>query len=69
MDKNKCLIDGCDEIQNTRGMCNLDYQLACRIIKEKKTTWEELEEKGMAKPLKRSQTFRIQITNLMQDND
>jgi hypothetical protein len=46
-----CLVDGCGREANIRGLCSRCYTAARKLVNEKKTTWETLEEAGLAKPL------------------
>lgn len=40
--KPQCLIDGCEEEARWKGICGRCYHQAKTLIKEGKTTWEEL---------------------------
>ena len=50
--KGKCCFKGCDRnnVVLNRGLCERCYQSAMKLVKKKLITWEEMEEKGMAKP-------------------
>lgn len=49
-----CLYPGCkNNGRRVRGLCLVDYYLAIKLIKEKKTTWERLEKNGKALPKSR----------------
>jgi hypothetical protein len=45
----KCLIEKCERLSKSRGLCFSCYQTATNLIKDKKTTWEKLEELGLAR--------------------
>jgi len=45
----KCLIPGCEREGMCRGMCTNCYQLANKRVKQKRVTWKELIEVGLAK--------------------
>lgn len=49
--KQKCIIEGCNEKANGRGLCSKDAAMAYGYVKQGKTTWEQLEKMGLAKPL------------------
>jgi hypothetical protein len=52
--KQKCVVPGCNSTKVVgRGLCSADWQAAKRLIEQKKTTWAELEKKGLALPLVR----------------
>lgn len=53
MSETKCLRSECTNKAATRGLCHSDYSTAHRLIKEGKTTWDELEKSGRALPSKR----------------
>ena len=44
----KCLIDGCDKIAKSRGLCLICYGAANASVRIGRTTWEQLEETGLA---------------------
>lgn len=46
--KTTCLNPNCDGAQFSRGLCRSCYQLASRLVREGRTTWKELVEKGRA---------------------
>lgn len=49
--KLKCLYPNCESTdRNVRGLCSNHYNMAHRLVKLGKTTWEELEKKGKTKP-------------------
>lgn len=45
----KCLIKDCKRIVSGRGLCANCYATAHVLIKEKKTTWEQLAKMGLAR--------------------
>lgn len=51
MRKQKCLTPGCNSTSLiARGLCSAHYQEARRMVRDKETTWEKLEKRGLAKP-------------------
>lgn len=49
-----CLIEGCNKKIDARGLCRNHYAYAHnRIYKGTILSWEELEKKGMALPLRK----------------
>jgi hypothetical protein len=48
-----CTIEGCknDTYGGSRGMCINHYSANHNMVKRGRTTWEELERQGIAKPL------------------
>lgn len=44
----KCIISGCDAEAQWKGLCRSCYGQAIQLIKEDKTTWEELTSLGLA---------------------
>ena len=50
--KPPCIIDGCkrDTYGGSRGMCMSHYAVRQALVKRGRTTWEELESIGQAKP-------------------
>lgn len=48
----KCGVEG----KMRRGVCKYCYGAACKLVFKKKTTWEELEERGLVKPIKNPST-------------
>jgi hypothetical protein len=46
----KCLNPNCQRDAHTRGLCKSCYHTACRLVKDKRTTWETLIETGKARP-------------------
>lgn len=50
----ECLIKGCADKVYTRGLCNSHYNIARRRIKQKRTTWIELEGFRVALPKKKT---------------
>lgn len=44
-----CLIPGCKKPVRCHGQCEDCYQVSRRQIRKKETTWEELEDAGLAK--------------------
>ena len=69
--KKKCLIDGCKNIPDKygcRGLCHYHYSMVRKLVKEKKRTWEEFEEVGMALPPRRGRSsFTRVLFNKMLD--
>jgi len=49
----KCLIPGCNNYSDSRGLCFNDYCKAKRLVDKQRTTWKYLIEKGLAMPSKR----------------
>lgn len=43
----------CGHIENCRGLCNQCYVFVCKMVREGRVTWAELESQGKAKPAKR----------------
>ncbi len=43
----KCLVEGCDLKSDARGLCTACYGRAARMVKDRSTTWEELESLGL----------------------
>lgn len=46
-----CYMKECNRAIRSRGLCNLHRTEAGRKVRSGQTTWEELEELGLAKPL------------------
>jgi len=46
----KCLNPTCENLEETRGLCNSCYAQARYFVKHGKTTWEKLEAEGKTKP-------------------
>jgi hypothetical protein len=46
----KCLIEGCERKVRSRGLCSCCYTAAKNAVKVGKTTWEELERRGLSLP-------------------
>ncbi|KKL82805.1 hypothetical protein LCGC14_1981110 [marine sediment metagenome] len=44
----KCLIDGCDGVAKSRGLCPICYGAANASIRIGRTTWKELENMGLS---------------------
>ncbi len=53
VNKNNCLIKGCDEQPLSRQLCSAHYQQAAYAVQQKKTTWRKLEKEGRAGPSRR----------------
>lgn len=49
MKKEKCILKSCDKESTTRGLCKECYMSARYYILSNKTTWEQLEKRGLAK--------------------
>ena len=47
--KTKCLIDGCTRAAVSRGLCHACYSVARGTILRNETSWEELENLGLAR--------------------
>jgi len=47
-----CNIKGCDNPEYSRGICTNHYQKYVYRIRKGKTSWKELQDKGITKPLK-----------------
>lgn len=46
----RCLIEGCpSERTYARGLCSTHYQMIGKMVQEKKRTWEEFINVGMAR--------------------
>lgn len=45
-----CLVPTCDREARSRGLCINDYNKACRLVREGKTSWEKLERQGKVHP-------------------
>lgn len=54
--KLKCQIDGCEEIQLTRGLCYLCYRSAYYKVRKGLITWEQLEKIKIALPVTKKRT-------------
>lgn len=52
MTTTKCLVPTCTRTQSARGLCHAHYQLACGLVRKKKTTWGKLEKEGKVLPSK-----------------
>jgi len=50
MKKEKCLIEGCNNIEASRGVCTSHYYIMGRAIKRGNHSWEEFEEYEMSRP-------------------
>ena len=50
--KETCLIPGCTREAGSHGQCKSCQNATRNLIKRGKTTWEKMEKKGYAKPLK-----------------
>lgn len=48
--KEECLVKNCDNLEVARGLCSKHYQKYVYRIKTGKTSWEELESRGLIKP-------------------
>ena len=57
--KTKCCIDGCKNDAVRRGLCDACWRSANRAVNAEKTTWEKLEEQGLAKPLNVGTPFTV----------
>lgn len=54
---NPCNIETCDRFGSTRGLCSKHYFVARNLIKARKCTVQQLEEKGVLSPPKRKGTL------------
>ena len=45
-----CLTPDCENGEESRGLCHSCYAVARRLIKDKRTTWAQLEELSLASP-------------------
>lgn len=45
----KCITPGCGKKAMTRGLCSACYPVARGLIRAKKTTWEDMEARGVAR--------------------
>lgn len=52
----KCVVPGCSNDAQTRGLCNGCYLRACKLVNDRADTkegreavWKDLEEKGLAR--------------------
>ncbi len=50
--KEDCIIQSCDNLAHTRGLCPKHYQKYVYRVRTGKTTWEELENLGLIRPAK-----------------
>jgi hypothetical protein len=48
-----CIIKGCGKEARARGLCDCDYVMALRLIKQGKVKWSDLELMEMAKPARK----------------
>lgn len=46
----KCLRRDCERPAVMRGLCNSDYNVAGKLVRDKKTTWDKLEKQNKAIP-------------------
>lgn len=46
----KCIVDGCERKHNGRGLCVNHFNVSNVRVANGKTTWEKLEEQGLALP-------------------
>lgn len=44
----KCLISDCENMSDSRGLCQRCYAAAHKYVKQGKTTWESLAKLGLA---------------------
>lgn len=51
-----CLRPGCGRPIRSRGLCEVDYKTASKLVRDGKTTWAKLERSGKALPLSRGKT-------------
>ncbi len=71
----KCLIDECNNVAKTRGLCLICYQAASAIIKRGNTTWKKLESVELANEAQHkssghgafAKAFRKQLSPLVRD--
>lgn len=50
MENKKCVVKDCENSGRVRGLCSGCYTSASYLMKIKKLTWKDLEEKGLANP-------------------
>ena len=54
----KCLVDGCDGVAKSRGLCTICYGAASASIRIGRTTWKELVDMRLAnKPQHRGRGY------------
>jgi len=46
--KPDCMRPGCDRVADSRGLCRPDYIRAAKLVRDGRTTWEDLEARGRA---------------------
>ena len=46
INQGKCLNPNCERKQKSRGLCGSCYDIAARLVREHRVTWEELEQAG-----------------------
>lgn len=56
----KCLKPDCKKPASYRGLCNADYCIASRLVRDDKTTWDDLVKAGKALPVSTKRTSRNQ---------
>ena len=52
----ECLVPGCKNEAKSRGLCGNCYTAARNAVAHEKTSWEALEEAGLALPSSREQS-------------
>jgi|TARA_R100000742_G_C4193300_1_gene24680 hypothetical protein len=52
----KCLVPGCKDAEQVKGLCPKHYQHARRLVNKDETTWVKLYKKGKAKRKKSATT-------------
>ena len=55
----KCNYPACKRDIRSRGLCNSHYVYAHRLVAEKRTTWEALEESGKCEPAWSNRVCRV----------
>lgn len=48
-----------------RGLTNAQYYVAYRLVRAGKTTWEQLERKGLVLPPRRGSGFRAEVERML----
>lgn len=68
MPKKSCLIDGCSDVAEAKGLCHTHYYMLYNRIKNGEFTWKELEDMGIAlvpdstkKSLKKKKQLEVEL--------
>lgn len=51
--RSQCLFERCWRAEVSRGLCNTHYQVAKKLIRDGRATWEQFERNGKSARLKR----------------